>query len=542
MKGRGAAQRLSVGLASVAAALWAGAACAAPPIDTDAYVAKAMEAFGAPGLSLAVVEDGRVVLAKGYGVRRLGASEVVDAHTSFPIGSETKAFTAAALAILVDRGKLSWEDRVVDRLPGFAMYDPYVTAHMTVRDLLTHRSGLGLGEGDLLVIPGTRRSRGDIVHALRYLKPSTGFRERFAYDNILYIVAGALVESVSGQTWEAFVSQNIFQPAGMADAQGIYTPDATNTVALHVRTGEPIRGEGSESVLPAPVGFFSGVGPAGGISASATDLARWMQVQLAKGALPGGVKLFSATQAAELWAPVVVVPSGEFKLPGPISAMQPDLQTYALGWFVESYHGHMVVEHSGAVFGALSMIYLLPEKGVGISVTINSEDSAARRAVMFHLLDAYLGLPSKDWIGRLKTARAQSVKSAQAVLDASPAPPASAKPALPLTRYAGRYVDRWYGAMTVTADRNGAASIAFDETPGMKGFLEPLGNNRFRTRWRDKNIENAYVDFAIHGGVVTGVTLSAISPLADFSFDYQDLHFAPSSNIGQTAETRRDLQ
>ena len=204
-------------LAVALTAAMSGAASAAPP-DTDAYVAEAMRAFGAPGLALAIVENGQVALAKGYGVRRLGTDQAVDAHTAFAIGSETKAFTAAALAILVDRGKLSWDDRVVDRLAGFQMHDPYATANMTVRDLLTHRSGLGLGEGDLLVIPGTSRSRADIVHALRYLPPKSGFRDRFAYDNILYIVAGALVESVSGQPWEDFVRANIFQPVGMEDA------------------------------------------------------------------------------------------------------------------------------------------------------------------------------------------------------------------------------------------------------------------------------------------------------------------------------------
>ncbi|MGH2484808.1 MAG: serine hydrolase domain-containing protein, partial [Ktedonobacterales bacterium] len=174
----------------------------APPPDLDRYVARAMQAFGAPGMSVAIVQEGQTVLAKGYGVRSIATRAPVTADTAFPIGSETKAFTSAALAMLVDQGKLHWSDRVVDKLPGFRMYDPYATGHMTVRDLLTHRSGLGLGEGDLLITPNTTRNRADIVHALRYLKPRTGFRETFAYDNILYIVAGQLVQAVSGETWE----------------------------------------------------------------------------------------------------------------------------------------------------------------------------------------------------------------------------------------------------------------------------------------------------------------------------------------------------
>ena len=486
--------------------LMATHAVAAPPPDTDAYVAKVMRQFGAPGLSLAIVEDGQVALAKGYGVRRLGDPAPVDAHTSFPIGSETKAFTAAALAILVDRGKLSWDDHVVDRLPGFAMYDPYATAHMTVRDLLTHRSGLGLGEGDLLVIPGTRRTRADLVHALRYLPPKTGFRERFAYDNILYIVAGALVEAVSGERWEDFVRENVFRPAGMADAHADYDGGDRDTVALHARTSTAIRGEGPETVLPLPEGFFSGVGPAGGISASAQDMGRWMQLQLAHGALLGGGRLWSEAQGAELWRPVVVVPPEEFKLPAPMAAMQPDLQTYALGWFVESYRGHMVVEHSGAVFGALAMLYLIPDRHVGIAVAINSEDSAARRAVTFHLLDHYLGLAPTDWPARLTLARAQSIAGAKAVLATTPDPQpgAGVSAALPLDGYVGTYRDPWYGPMTISQPTPGRLAIRFDLTPGMDGALEPLGGERFRTRWSDRNIEDAFVDFTAAGGSGAG--------------------------------------
>src|SRR5579875_3443740 len=358
--------RLPAACSVAVVALTAQGASAAPPPDTDAYVQSALQAFGAPGAGLAIVEDGRTVLAKGYGVRRLGSGEPADAHTGFPIGSETKAFTAAALAILVDQGKLAWSDRVVDRLPGFVMHDPYVTAHMTVRDLLTHRSGLSLGEGDLLIIPGTTRTRADLVHALRYLPPVTGFRESFAYDNILYVVAGALVEAVSGQQWEDFVQANILQPAGMADAHAVYNIVFPDTAALHARTSGPIRGEGPQGVIPAPKGFFEGAAPAGGISASALDRARWMTVQLEQGALPGGGRLWSEAQAKEMWRPEVVVPAE----PVPLPRMKTDLETYALGWFVEDYRGHIVVEHAGGVFGGLSLLYLIPEKHVGISMTI----------------------------------------------------------------------------------------------------------------------------------------------------------------------------
>ena len=206
----------------------------------------------------------------------------------------------------------------------------------------------------------------------------------------------------------------------MADAHADYDAGAANEVALHGRVGGRIRGVGAQSVLPKALAHT--VAPAGGINLSASDMAKWMDILLAHGRLPDGNHLFSEAQAAELFKPVVVVPPEEFALPASLSLMQPELQTYALGWFVEDYRGHLVIEHSGAVFGALAMLYLIPDKQVGLAVSINSEDSSARRAVTFHLLDHYLGMQPTDWIGKLKQARAQSVAKAEAVLNATPAP------------------------------------------------------------------------------------------------------------------------
>jgi len=514
-------------LSLIAGLLWTSAAIAAPPADTDAMVAKAMAAFGAPGLSLAVVEDGRAVLTKGYGVRQIGTDMKVDAHTAIPIGSESKAFTSAALAILVDRKKLKWTDLVKDRLPGFQMYDPYVTAHMTVRDLLTHRSGLGLGEGDLMLFPNTDRSRAELVHALRYLKPATGFRESYAYDNILYIVAGALVEAVSGQSWEDFVRQNIFQPVGMADAHTSYDPKAANKVALHVRSGGPIQGVSQQSILPH--GEAEVLAPAGGINASATDLARWMNVQLAHGKLPDGKRIFSEEQSRVMWEPVVVVPP---QGPRNVALLKPEMQNYALGWYVEMYRGHKIIRHTGAVGGALAALYLIPEKNTGVAVTINSEDGMAMIAVLYHLLDHYLAVPPTDWVSVLQKSQAETIAKAQTKMKVLPAPDpvTGGKPSLALAAYAGKYMDPWYGSMTIRDAGQGKLAIRFDRTPGMEGMLEPVSGDKFRTRWSQGAIENAYVDFSVKDGKVAGATMAAISPLADFSFDYQDLHFTRAAN------------
>jgi CubicO group peptidase (beta-lactamase class C family) len=520
---------LLCGAAAAALLAFGGSAGAAPPANLDAFVAKSMQTFGPPGMSVAIVENGKAVFTKGYGIRSIATKAPVDAHTVFPIGSESKAFTAAALAILVDEGKLKWTDRVVDKLPGFRMYDPYATEHMTIVDLLTHRSGLGLGEGDLLIVPATTRSRADIVHALRYLKPVTGFRETFAYDNILYIVAGALVEAVSGETWEHFVEKHIFAPAGMTDATTAYHIDAKNGVALHGRISGPIMGVGPQSILKH--GLEGGASaPAGAINASATDMAKWMQVQLAHGKLPNGKLLFSAEQSEAMWEPRVVVSPDSFgkATSAVMAALSPKFQDYGLGWFVENYHGHTVIEHTGAVLGAVAAQYLIPEKGVGISVNINSEDGAARRAVAFYLLDYYLGIPDQHWNEELKKLMDGMLAAGQKAMQAQPeAMKPNDKSSLPAASYAGVYRDPWYGTTTISAKPDGKLWMKFDETPRMEGPLIHVADDTFKVVWEDHMIEPAYVKFDVAGGKVAKIAMKPVSPLADFSFDYQDLHFAP---------------
>jgi CubicO group peptidase (beta-lactamase class C family) len=512
------------------AVLVAGAsapALAAPPPDLDSYVAQSMKMFGPPGMTVAIVENGKVALTKGYGLRAMNKPDKVDAHTVFPIGSETKAFTATALAILVDEGKLKWTDRVVDKLPGFQMYDPYATAHMTIIDLLTHRSGLGLGEGDLLIVPSTTRSRADIVHALRYLKPKTGFREEFAYDNILYIVAGQLVQAVSGETWEHFVEKHIFAPIGMKDAMTAYDAHAANGVALHARMSGPVIGTGPLQIL---ANGLEGVAsaPCGAINASAADMALWMQVQLAHGKLPNGGRLYSEAQAKMLWKPEVVVSADSFGsvASAVMEAITPKFQDYALGWFIEDYHGHTIVEHTGAVLGAVAALYLIPEKNVGVAVMINSEDGAARRAVAFHVVDYYLGLPEQDWNGDLKKLVDSMVASSETALKAQPEQiHPNSHSSLPMASYAGVYTDPWYGTATISQRSGGQLWMSFDRTPHMDGPLTHVADDTFKVVWGDRIVEPAYVKFDVASGKVVRLAMSPVSPLADFSFDYQDLHF-----------------
>ncbi len=510
-------------------------ALAAPPADFDAQVQAAMQARNVPGMAIAIVEDGKVALVRGYGVRKLGSTEAVDADTIFPTGSTGKAVTAAALAILVDDGKLAWDDKVIDHLPDFRMHDPWVTREMTVRDLLVHRSGLGLGAGDLLYVPRTSRSRTDVVRALRPITPATSFRSGYAYDNILYVVAGEVVAAVSGQSWESFIRERVFKPAGMKSSVSDENERFANPnrAQPHARIGGRVRGLGEQQVLPEREGLGQVAAPAGGLSSSANDLARWLQVQLAQGALPeGGNRLYSETVAREMWTPQVLLPLRQF--PAPISEISPQFSSYALGWNVQDYRGVKLIQHGGAVFGVLTMVVLVPDHKLGFSLQINSEDVDVMRGLMYELLDHYLAtpgrpIPEKDWVADFAKWNGSRIDAGAAALAASAAGERKrTKPSLPSTGYAGTYTDPWYGPITIT-HKNGRLRIDFRQSPGMAGTLSHHQYDTFRADWDDRAIEPAYVTFALDGeGKISRITMKAVSPIADFSYDYQDLLFTPA--------------
>ena len=497
------------------------------PAGFDARVDAVREASGTPGMAIAIVEDGKVVLAKGYGVRKMGAPQKVDADTIFTIGSTAKAMTSAALATLVDAGKLNWDDKVADRLPGFQMYDAWVSREITVRDLLVHRSGLGLGAGDLLYVPRGSYSRAEIVRRLRYIKPATSFRNGYAYDNVLYIVAGQLIEAVSGQTWEDYVREHLFKPAGMKSAAAEYDRifSNSNRAQPHARYGGQVRGLGPQRILDERDHLPQSAAPAGLVAASANDMARWLQIQLGQGAIPGGGRLFSEAQAKAMWTPVTPIPIAD--LPAPISATQPSFQAYALGWEVRDYRGTKIIWHAGGVYGSTSVVVLIPEKKVGFAIEVNSEETEPRHGLMYELLDHYLGLPSQDWPTRFHDYRKQRVSGAQAAVAQKAATPVKIGPSMPLARYAGRYVDPWYGPIAIASDAKGL-SVDFVPTPHMSGRLEHYQYDTFITRFDDQTVEPAYLTFAMDAdGKVARITAKAVSPIADFSSDYGDLSFEP---------------
>ena len=490
------------------------------PEDFDRWLEAARAAFSLPGVSIAVVGDGETH-TRVAGVKHLVSGGAVTADTRFAIGSNTKAMTAVALGLLVDQGRLAWDDRVQKHLPDFTMYDARANERITVRDLLVHRSGLGLGAGDLLVFPETDFSRAEIVQAIGKLKPATQFGGAYAYDNLLYIVAGAVVEAASGLTWEAFVRERMFAPLGMtAWPSGAGLP--TETLAWpHAKISAVLRGAGLSTPIER-IHDICAAAPAGGVYASANDMGRWLGVALSGGAIPGANRrLYSEAIARDLWTPAIDIPIDP-AIDG-FEAVQPQTQAYALGVQVQTMQGEHVISHGGAIFGGVSHTLLLPERGFGLAVMANTEGSLAVRVIAYRLLAHRLGWPDNDWIGAATTYVASQVAKATARLEAQERAGTFASPAA-ASDYQGVYTDDWYGAATVAADEGGLR-LSLDRSPGLSGPLRPIGPDLFETAWIDPLSENAVVTFEREQGRVRRMIMKAASPFADFSFDFQDLDF-----------------
>lgn len=492
---------------------FAAGICAAQPA-VDQVVERTRQAFEVPGIAVAIVKDGKVVLSKGYGVRKLGDTAPVTPQSLFRIASNTKAFTTTALAMLVDEGKLRWDDRVIDHMPSFQMYDPYVTREMTVRDLLTHRSGLGLGAGDLMFWPATDFTRDEIIRRIRFLKPASSFRSRYAYDNLLYLVAGQMIPLVTGKSWEDFVRERIWSPLEMAhtnaNTRGLI--EGKDVAAPHARAdGKLVTLEQTDHDNNAP---------AGSINSCAEDLAKWMIAQL-------GGRLVSAAQRRELWSGQTILPIRTLpaSAPAAMAQAQPKFAAYGLGWSLRDYRGRKMVYHTGTLAGYVSRTTLIPELNLGVVVLTNQEAEGAHAAIAYSVLDAYLGAPAVDWVAAFQEmARIGAAEGAAAVQKASANRNAASKPSLPLAEYAGRYRDAWYGDVLVE-NRGGRLAISFTHTKQMTGDLEHWQYDTFIARWKDRTLNaDAYVTFALAAdGQIEGARVTPVSPLTDFSFDYQDL-------------------
>ena len=500
----------------------AAAVAPGPLPGLDAEAARIMKALDVPGLCLAIVKDGNVIVAKGYGVRRMGEPAPVDARTLFGIASNTKVFTATALGLLVEEGKIAWDAPVINYLPWFAMCDPYVTREITVRDLLVHRSGLGLGEGDLLFWPPTTYDRKEIVRRLRYMRPVTSFRSAYAYDNLLYSVAGELIEAVSGKTWEDFVMERILAKVGMTQSNVRHSAatEPGNVATTHAMVDGVLR-----IVKPST---NDNTNPAGGINSCAEDMAKWMLVLLGKGQLPDLTRLFSEKTFRELTTLVTPMPIATPALE--LAALKTDFNGYALGLRVKEYRGLKVVTHTGGLAGYVSQVWLIPDAGLGITVLTNQEAEEAYAALTMFITDYYLQAPKTDWLAAyLKVKAREEARTAETLKKAAAARDTNSQPSLTLDKYAGTYIDDWYGAIDIALE-GGTLVMRFTKSPSLVGDLEHWQQDTFIVRWRERELRaDAYVTFALNpNGSIEQAKMRAVSPDTDFSYDFQDLLLKPA--------------
>lgn len=454
--------------------------------EIDAYAQTVMADWKGPGMAIAVVKDDKVVFQKGYGVRQLGKPEPVDENTDFAIASNTKAFTAAALATLVDEKKLTWDDKVSKYLPDFQMYDPWVTSELTIRDLVSHRVGLDTFSGDLLWYE-TTYPEDEVLRRVHFLKPVSSFRTRYGYQNLMFIAAGRVLEKVSGKSWCDFVTERILSPLGMKNTTCTVRNLPENTAWPHNESG------GSLRVLNR--GNVDGAMAAAGLNSSVADLSKWVRTQLGRGKFDGK-QIFSEQQSWQMWQPNIMLPISEAA-----SKNNPTrhFNAYGMGWFMYDYHGRKILNHSGGLDGFLSYTVLIPEENAGFVVLTNNE-SPSFTIMMNKMRDVLVDAPKRDWNAEAKTqVAANRTADAEAAKKVDAARAANTKPTLPLSAYAGTYSDRMYGDVTV-AEENGRLVMRFQPSPNFVADLEHWHYDTFQIKWRPSvayNFPRGFVTFTI---------------------------------------------
>ncbi|UKT63154.1 serine hydrolase [Pedobacter mucosus] len=486
----------------------------------DSISTKVLSTFSVPGLAVAVVKDGKVIHSKGYGVRSLKSAQKTNENTLFGVASNTKAFTAAALGILVDEKKISWDTKVIDVIPEFKMFDPYVTAEFTISDLLSHRSGLGLGAGDLMIWPDSSTvSKKQIIHNLRYLKPVSSFRTKWDYDNLLYIVAGEVIARVANMPYEDFVETRIMQPLGMTKSAMSFNrlKDKSNIIDAHA----PVNGK----ITPIPKDFTENSNAAGGINTSVNDLSKWVLAQLNGGKYGDKLDktLFSKDAQNQMWTLHSVIPTGK-------GSYNRHFFGYGLGWFLSDEKGYFVTEHTGGLAGMVSEVTLVPELKLGIIVLTNQQSGGAFSAITNAIKDGYFGIKAQDRIIEASDNEKEEKDYAKKVTDKVLADIATEQKNVTnkpdLKNFVGTFSDVWFGDVIIS-EQKGKMHFQAKNSPKLNGDVVFYKGNTFIVKWNDRSLDaDAFLNFTLDNNAsANGFKMEAISPLTDFSFDFQDLDF-----------------
>lgn len=491
--------------------------------EIDSLVALTMKSFEVPGIAVAVVKDDKIIHCKGYGVSSLNTRQKTDENTLFAIASNSKAFTGTALGMLVDEKKLNWNDKVIDYIPEFRLYDPWVTREFTIIDLLTHRSGLGLGAGDLMIWPGLNDfTLEDIIHNMRYLKPVSSFRTKYDYDNLMYILAGEVVARVSGMSWEDFIEKRIMEPLGMkrsAAAFGRLT-ECANIIDPHA----PVNGK--VQVIDRLFNFKEVGNAAGGIYSSVSDMSHWVMMQMNRGKYGDNKEkqLISENVHRALWTPYTMMP-----VYNP-TEYRTHFSGYGLGWALRDVKGYLQVSHTGGLAGIVTQVTLLPELKLGIIVFTNQQSGAAFNAITNTIKDSYLGITGMDRVKQYLEAEQKNLASAQKITEEiwkdieQQQAQAKAKPEI--KPFIGVYADTWFGEITIS-EKGGKIRFDSKRSPKLTGEMFFYKGNTYVVKWDDRSMDaDAFCLFSLdEKGNPVGMKMKAISPMTDFSYDFQDLEF-----------------
>lgn len=480
----------------------------------DSVFYKALTDWNVPGMGIAIVTSDEILLSKGYGVKEINSNRSVDANTLFAVASNTKSFTASAIGILVDQGKLNWDDKVVDHLPWFRLYDPYVTANMTIRDLLSHRSGLATFSGDLLW-HGTNYSAEEVVKRARHLKPVYGFRTSFGYSNIMYLAAGLIIEKVSGKQWDEFIQENFLLPLGM-NSTLISIRDFTANTNLSMPHATD-----NEKTVKIDYLNWDNIAPAGALLSSANDMSKWIQLQLNAGKQNGN-QIISEKSLNEMWYPQIM---------NPVSRVSKEIwpqihfKGYGLGWSVMDYYGKKVMSHSGGYDGIISYTAFVPEANIGF-VILTNKLSSLYLPMIYTILDAYLapeGNKPKDWSTFfLEREKKNKVNEEQQKNEKEKLRALNTNPSAELNKYTGTYKSELYGDATVEL-HDGKLYLQFVPTPLYHGRLDHWHYDTFTIKFPDDpTLPQGTVNFVLNAnGEVEQMRIDIPNP----DFDFTELEF-----------------
>ena len=448
----------------------------------EAYIDQAIKAWEVPGLAISIVRNDSVIHASGYGVRELGKPARVTPQTIFAIGSASKAFTAAVLATQVDDGKIKWDDPASKYLPGLEMNDPYVSSQLTIRDLLSHRSGLA--RGDLLWY-ASEYDRDEVVRRVRYLEPTWSFRSNFGYQNIMYVAAGQLAARIGGKSWDDLVHEKLFAPLNMHHSNTTVTRlgALSDVAAPHTRF--------DDKLTVVPYRNIDNAGPAGSINSNVIDMAQWVRMHLAKGSI-GGKQVLKPESVREMQLPNIVIRSD-----ARTDSLLPEthLRAYGLGWFLEDYRGRKIVHHGGNIDGMSALVWMVPEENIGLVILTNLNGTSLPTALAHRVTDLLLGEAKRDWSAEYLAFTKEGQRRAAAAGGAAErARVANTKPSLALDKYTGTFDNEMYGTLVVEL-KDGKLMIRGDALH--TGELEHWHFDIFRAAWSDRGLGRPFATFIL---------------------------------------------